>query len=570
MRPVPSSKHILSIVIFLAYSLGCGYLAWQDDRLSEEQVHFATAAAKRLDPEGLKYDTVYGEIHADGRLGQIHTPVFLALMELSLIPTNYQDLMLPFRVGVVPFVFLYLCGMYALLWRQTRSSTISAFVAILSTAVISTFGNWFWGIGPLETITPQGVVIALSPLLLLTYLQNAQRPQVVLTFAAIGLCANVHLISAVNLALVLLAVHVGRNRCSWRSVVTALVGLVCFILGAAPYLLYFIALRRSVAVGAGDPPVVAQTVFEALRISGTAVLFPEMLSSLLNWGLYVAVLAIPAAILLWRIEQFRSRNIDLWLWMAGVAMFVALGVHGLNQFLAGLFGGAAPMIDFVQAACWVMLPLYVLFAQALTHVFRMVNKHRRHLQYAYAVFLVAWMLPSDNLRPVRHEMYRLATAFLKDADKPIRVQELQERAAERAELLALADWARRETPPDALFLTDQSEFRMNARRSILICRDDFRMWYYLAPWALGDWTDRLIEQYQWLQPPLRPDLLYAKVNELADRPEYRGAGVWYVLLPARGGEENLGRGRWVASEGWGKYWRVLKIPASPSAQPRPR
>jgi hypothetical protein len=559
MRPVPSTKHVLSVVIFLAFSVGSGYLAWKDHRLSEEQISFATAAVKRHQPNLMKYDTVYGDVHADGRLRQLHTPVFLSLMELSLIPTNYEDLTLPFRVGVAPFVFLYLCGMYALLWRQTRSSTISAYVAVLSTTVIHTFGNWFWGLGTLASITPQGILVAVSPLLLLSYLQNAHRPQVVVTFGAIGLCANLHLISAMNLALILLAVHLGRNRFSPRALFLGVGCVVFFAVGASPYLLYFILLRRSIAAAAGNPAVSTEAVLYALRISELAVLYPEMLRSLLNWSLYVTALAVPAGVLLWRIERFRTRNLDLWLWMAGMALFVALGLHGLNQWLGRVGESAPPMIDFVQASTWVMLPLYVIFAQALTHLFRIVRKHRRYLQYAFGLFLLAWMLPSDNLRLVRHEIYDVSTRFFDEADRPMRVQEIDEQEADRAELAALADWAGSQIDVDAVFVTDQSEFRMMARRGVLVCRDDVRLFYYLAPWMLGDWTDLLLRQYQWLSSPLAPRKLCSAVSSLARTPLYHAVPEWYVLLPADPAATSVAPLREIPSEKWGKYWRVLRV-----------
>jgi len=46
MRPTPSSKHILAVVIFLMVSAISTYVGWLDTHLSDEQVNFATAAAK--------------------------------------------------------------------------------------------------------------------------------------------------------------------------------------------------------------------------------------------------------------------------------------------------------------------------------------------------------------------------------------------------------------------------------------------------------------------------------------------------------------------------------------------
>ncbi len=571
MRPVPSSKHILSVVIFLAVAAVSAYLAWEDDRLSPEQISLAAAAAKRNQPDLMPFDSVYGEVNAAGRLGQLHTPVFLGLMDMVLIPTGFRDLSLPFRMMVAPMVFLYLCGMYALLWRQCRSSTIAAFVAILSMTIVHTLGHWSWGIGSLGSITPAGLVMAVSPLILLSYRQNAHRPQVVLTFAVIGLCANIHLISAVNLALVLLLVHLGRSRFSLRSILTAAGGFLFFLLGAMPYLMYFLALRVSIAsLDPAGSQTSAETVIQALRISGQPLLYPEMLKSLLQWGLYASVLVLPAAIMLWRIERFHARDIDLWIWITAVGLFVALGLHGLSQWLGRVWGSTPPVIDFVQASCWVMPALYVLFAQAMTHLFRIVQRNRRYLQWACAVLLVAWMLPSDNLRLVRHGIYHLGSAFLEETDKPIRVQELQDRTRKNAELSALADWAREKTDRRAVFITGQETFRMQARRSLFVNREDVRHFYYLAPWELDDWTKQVVLQYQWLSDPLNAKTLTAGVNRLAAEKSYEGVPEWYVLLPRRTGTEDVGSLKEIPSQTWGQYWRVFRIPLRRRSPPAGR
>jgi hypothetical protein len=566
MRPVPSSKHILAVVIFAAVAATSGYLAWTGGRLCDEQLSFAAAAAKRHDPSLMEFDSVYGRVNADGRLRQLHTPVFMALMDMALIPTDYADLSLPFRVGVIPFTFLYLCGMYALLWRQCRSSTIATFVAILSMTVTHTFGDWYWGIGSLGSITPQGIVVAISPLILLSYTQNAHRGQVVLTFAALGLCGNLHLISAISLALVLLGVHLIRGKFSLRTIIHGVGGVVFFVLGALPYLLFYFSMRQTIAAGApAGMHASAEAAFAALRISHIDVLYPELLKSLMQWGLYAAALGLLSGVMLWRADRFHSRDVGIWIWMIVVALFIALGLQALCQFIGGLWGERAVFIDFIQASCWVMLATYVLFALALTHMFRLVRVNRRLLRYGCAVLMIAWMLPSDNLRPLRHGMYRLATTMLKDADKPIRVQELQERRQQKAELAAIADWVKQTTATDAVFLTDQDEFRMLAQRSVYVLRSDVRHFYYLAPWLLKPWTDQIIQQYRWLGGPMDAERLIADIEALSTKGPYQKAGGWYIIVPVRATAEKFGQLKEIQSTVWGRYWRIFKIP-TPVAQ----
>lgn len=558
MRPAPSSRHILSVSVFVLVACWSGWWAFVDHRLSEDQLAFASAIAKRHDPTLLRYDSAFGQLHGQGRLYELPTPVFLTLMDAVLIPTGYQDLTLPFRVLAGPMVFLYLCGMYALLFKQTHSSTISAFVAVMSVTVTQTFGDWYWGLGPLSTISAQGLVIAFSPLVLLSYLRNENRLHLGWTFAFVGLLGNIHLVAASNFALVLLLMHLGRKRFSSRSLGQGAVSVVLFGLGCLPYLLYFLLLRTELAAAAGPTDISAQAVLQALRLGDLHVLYPELLRSLLRWGLYAIALAVPSGLVLWRFEQYPSRNLDVWIGLAAAGVFVSLGLHAISQLFFQFWGSATPYVDFVQASAWVMLGLYVLAAQALTKLFRLARQNAWLVRWGLAGLLLAWVLPSDNAQMFRHRLYDLGTAFLEETDKPLRVQEIHEQRQEEAELLALADWARLNTHPRCLFLTDQIDFRARARRSLYVCREDFRLYYYLTPWVLGDWSQKVLAQADWLSAPLNASELAVAMDALATEPAYAGVSEWYVLLPKRSGDETAGLFQEIEHPGWGTYWRVLQ------------
>ena len=560
MRPVPSAKHTLAITIFLLVAGLLTFLSWHDERLSDEQTSLACATAKRHQPGLLPYDTVFGEVNADGRLAKLPSPVFLALMDAVLIPTGYRDLVLPFRILLGPMVLVYLCGMYALLWRQCRSCSIAAFVAVLSSTITPTFAGWFWGVGSLASITPQGLVLACSPLVLWAYISFTGYKQVLLTFATLGLLANIDLVSAGNLAIILLLTHLARNAFRLRAILGCLGGAGCFVAGALPYILYFIALRQGVAAGF-DSEAQASGSIRALRVSGLALLYPEMFHDLLPWGLYAATLLLLSGVVLWRFHRFGARNMDVWLWMAALALLVALGLSGASQLVGAMLHQPPWIIDFPQAAAWVMLPLYVLFAQALTHVFRMVRNSRGYLRWLCAAMMVAWMLPSHNLRPLRHWLYSAASITMDEAHKPARVQELAERKRKADELKALAGWARGNTDLRAMFLTDSGTFRMLARRSIYACSDDVRPFYYLAPQLLPKWTGQVLAQYRWLGGPIDESAIVNDVDKLTKTHPFRDVPEWYVLLPTRPGLGNLRQLRPVTSQAWGRYWQVYQVPA---------
>ncbi|MCK5114726.1 MAG: hypothetical protein KAR11_08200 [Phycisphaerae bacterium] len=562
MRPTPSSKHILAVIVFLAVAAISTYVGWLDTSLSDEQVNLATAAAKRHNPNAMPLDAVYGKIHSGGDMRQVHSPAFLALMEMSLIPTLYNNLELPFRVGVFPFVLLYLCGMYALLWRQCRSSSIAAFVSVMSIAVIPTFGSWFSGIGTLESITPEGLVLVFSPLLVLCYLRTSRNNKTALPFCLVGLCANIHLVSAVNLAFVLLIVHLGRNRFKLRSVWEMLVGAFFFLVGAMPYIVYFIVLRFHIASKAGDVTVSAAAILQAIQISDLDILYPRLLDNLDNWGIYIIILGSLSLTMLWRFDRFRAQDMDVWLWMAGCGVFVAIILQGILQVSGLILNPIVGLIDLTQASCWVMLPLYVMFAQALTHLFRIVRKNRAYLRLGCAVFMIAWFLPSKNLLAVRHEVYALATSHMEESEKSLRIQELSDRADQKDELTAIADWANNKTNTDdnAMFMTYSNVFRMKARRNIFVCREDFPYFYQLSPWLLDEWADDIELQSRMLASPIRQGQIITEVAKISKRPAYKNVSGWYVILPIKASGEELQLLEEIKSDKWGKHLRLFRIP----------
>ena len=116
MRPVPRSRHLVALAIFVAVAALYAYLAATDYRMDDEQFHLATAALRREKPELLRTDLIYGR----SRMWQAHPPMFLAILETILSPSDYRDLTLPFRILVGILTLVYLCGMYALLRRQCR------------------------------------------------------------------------------------------------------------------------------------------------------------------------------------------------------------------------------------------------------------------------------------------------------------------------------------------------------------------------------------------------------------------------------------------------------------------
>jgi hypothetical protein len=501
-------------------------------------------------------------IFGPSRLWRLTSPAVHGLLELLLVPTDYADLTLPYRTLAGAMVFLFLCGMYALIYRQTRSWSIAAVVAVMSSVVTEALGRAHWGIGTLASITPYGVVITAAPWIMLSYLHYRDQWRVALVFLAIGLLGNIHLDVAMNFALILGVVYLAEHRFRLSAWPMALACLAASGLGALPYTAYFLAMVEHLSTG---PPPDPAAVSRAFEMGQLAVLYPNVLDSLLDWLVAISLLLVASVAVLLRFERFRVRDASAWMAFLATGAVVSLGLHGISQLVGLWSGGAPPIIDFVQASALLMLPLYVLFAQCLVHLFRVVGRHRIWLQMGLAAVVVAWILPSDNLQPVRHWTYDAATAHMPPDERPRRVQAIHLSRRRQAERIALADWARLRSDAASVFIIDDIEFRMRSRRSIVTAREDVRYVYYLAPHMLDEWM--VIEgQQQTLLRPTAPlqDLqkFQAWANELAASPGSIFSDVpnWYVVLPAEIAPQHPGGAEEIATDRWGEHYRLYRLP----------
>jgi hypothetical protein len=537
-----------------AVSAMAAYFALSDDRLSDTQMNIAAVAAKRHETSLYPNDPILGH---EGRW-RFNTPAFQVPMEMILVPTDYEDLTLPFRTMAGVLTMVFLCGMYALLYRQTRSWSVSAYVAVLGSTVTHTLARSYWGVGSLASVTPQGVVTALLPLIMLAYLHYENTWRVLLVFAAVGLLGNVHIVSAGNLTIILLIVYLVRMRFSPAAWPMAIACLLCAGAAAIPYAGYYWHLR--VAAAPAGAEIDAAEVYQAFRLGGLAVLYPGMLKDLLYWLALVAVLLVPAVAVLSRVERFRVRDLSAWVAFGCGALFVALGLHGAGQIAGILRGDPPPVIDFARAASLVMLPLYVLFAQALTNLFRLMRAHKVRMRWACAAFMVAWMLPSDNLRVGRHMAYDLIAAGLPNDRTPLRVMELRDKKERHDELAAIAAWARAESDQAAVFLVDTPEFRALSRRSVAACKDDVNYFYYVTPWELGDWRRKVVRQGEVLSPPGKKasdQEILAFIDDLAAQAS-APVPEWYVVLRAADAPDAPGGLTLVSGTGWGKHYVLYR------------
>ena len=581
MRPVPKPRHLLAAAIIVAAAGIVAYLAAIDPTLSEVQVNIACAELKNHDHTLFAGDPVFG----NSELWQFHTPVFQGVLELALVPTGYKDPTLPFRALAGLTALLLMGGMYALLFRQTRSWSISLFVAVLSMTVTEVLGRAFWGVGPLATITPPTIYLAMTPLIIMAYLNYEERWQIVLVFGFIGLMGNLHLVTAMNLTLVLLLVYLARHRFALSAWPTALACGVTALAAASPYALYYYGVRWHLTPTNAHVDVGA--IYQAFQVGGQELLYPALLKGLLDWDLLIkgTILAVVAIMVLLRLERFQVRDRSFWLYMIIAVLVVSLGLQGLSQVVGILTGGYPPIIDFLKASPLVLLPLYVLLAQGLVNLARLWRAHRRLMGWLLALLMVAWMLTSDNFSQGRHELYILAGKYFKEQVQPRRFLEIQERRMRQQELRAIADWARSDateqtpaatgqaataaasapampSPPlgRPLFVTDQVEFRMLSRRAILAAPEDVRFLYYLTPWRLDEWVQRYVQQQRIIAGSAEPAELAQFFARLAGQKDMRDqVDEYYIIFDASVPLEKYPALEIIKSDRWGRYLHLARV-----------
>lgn len=540
---------------------GSAYYAWTDWRVSDEQVRSLAALAKRQAPSLYAHDEALGP----GGAWQFESPAFGALLAGlkglgwgSRGPCGPDDLA-PVRLLTGPVVLVYLGGMYVLLYLQTRSWSVSVLVAILSSTVIHTLGGTWWGVGSMPSITASGVCIALTPWLVLGYILKRDGWGVVAVFAWIGLMGNLHVPSAMNLALVLLLVHLacGRSRASGasgrsrpRAWLQSGACAAAAVVGCLPILWHRWGLMARLR-----PPgaaLVADKVLQAVRLAEWDALYPQVLDGVWTWLTYVAVLLLVSAVILHRGERFVVRNFATWVWCLAAAGAVALVFQGASQLLGLVLRRPPPVVTFVRASGLVMLPLYVLLAHAVTTLFRIARGHTALAWWACAVFMVGWMAPSDNLRMARYSLADTATLFLNEPDKPRYVQKHHDRYNEWREVSRIAAWARHRTPEDSVFVFDNAEFRLRSRRGLLLCRDDAGPLYEYTPWRLDAWAGLL--QRQRRAPATQPAGADPLSGGSAVPPT--GQTPWFLVL--RTSDEAARQLKTVPPEGWGRFYQVCR------------
>jgi len=541
-----------------------GYMAMYDTRLDDSQVRLATVAMKDHNPLLYPHDPVFRE----GGLWLGHPPLFLGAMKMVLVPSAYSDPTLPFRIMAPVLTLLFLLGMYALIYRQCLNWSVSVFIAILSTTVTHGPGEVSWGMGPLAVVTPTGFCLALLPLILIAFLRcwdHHKRPEhlarrgpwrLLAVFASIGLLGNIELGMSMNIALVLAATYLAGRRFELRAWPIAGACLLAAVAGAAPQFGYVMSLRYAMFT---ESAPAAPVIFEALEQGGLRALFPNLAGDIVDWTLSCSPLIVLSIAVLFRLDRFEARNLQFWLVMFIASLGVAIIAQGLTQLSAELTGRGPIIIDFARAVPLAMPALYAFSAQTLSNLFRL-SRRGHTLRWVCVGLTAIWMLPSENLRVVRHWGYEIGTSFMVEQDKPLRLRKRMRRIQRRAELQNIAHWARENTAVNDIFIADDTEFRMISRRS-MIAGDDVRWVFYLAPNRLPDWIRRNGELRKMLRSSrgkADAEAIYFFALDPRHATRWKSAENWYAVINSDA-DPKSDRFEIISGDGWGKHWCLVRI-----------
>ena len=570
MRPVPAKKHHWAVLVILAVVAINTLVTFRQEHVTGSQANLLAEVYKRQDPSLYSSDGVFADSGA-GAAWRLHLPAWQSVLASAIDLGGPDEPINALRLLGAGMLLLYLLSMYVLLYRQTHSTSVATLVAVASMAIFST-SRPYWGLGPIFTVTPASLYLAVVPLLALGFVRTHKKPLVLVVFFAAGLCGNIHLTSAVNLAAVMFVAMLGLGRLKPAAWARAAASLSAAAIGALPAI-YHYYVTFSPAGTFHLPAMTWQNLRKVLDHSGMNVLYPEVLIEALRWLPVACALVAPVVIILCLAGRYRASNLSEWLGMLIAAVFVAFGLHGLVQLAFRWFSpvsGWPVMIELFEALRLAMLPLYVLLAQATVHLLRMTHRHRAWVRVTAGLLTAVYLGSSYNTRPVRHMVTDLvASVAERDLFSRHRLHRVRE-----AELRRVASWASRHTADNALFITSKAEIRLYARRSLLACPADLPYMLHLWPQRACEWDETLLAQRRVLKPCQSARADADKIIEFADRYRRRRqrlpAVPTYILIRAKSAPTPNDRIEQIDSPNvkWGRYWKLFRIlPAKPTTAP---
>ncbi len=463
---------------------------------------------KADDPSLFSRDLVHDGAN---RIGD-YIPLFIGFLRFAYHLSG--DLSAGYKVMVFPLPLLYLFGAYFLFLRFSRVAWLAMTLAAFSSLPLGiVLADEFFGLGPLEVTVARTILTAVLPFLFLAFCSWFDKPgRLVLLFLGIGLLANLHPVSAMDIAAILGVVYLLERRGDPRRWFVLLGMAAAALGGAAPIVwnqLHHAARDAAMTAQFGDGAA-AQVALEQL---GFIRFPPRSLSAFsvgVASGLTLGVMVISVAPVLhgWQRECGPG---GLFLRL-GAALSAAYLLFPEVKLLAAL-----PIVLFLLpqrnscvreeriaayfslAIFWITIGELLLFQfgpAAINRSLLAVMATRGARFAVFAVFLLIALAARLVDWSRVHGMLRVACVLLLvfaafwQVRHTFRSYLRPRGAAAAADLAAVAKWARDDTRPEDLFLFDSAVFRVMARRSLIFATKDGGAAAVDRPDRAGAWLER--------------------------------------------------------------------------------
>lgn len=369
-----------------------------------------------------------------------------------------DDPVVALRLLSLPFHVVLVAGTWRIAERSAGRK--AGWVAALLVLIPLAFAELVFAAG---SALPRDLVFAALPWFLLAVLDtpSARRVAGPAVFLGLGVLANLHPLTALHFAALLLVVGLVLEPTP-RGLVAAVLRGLAFVAGAAPYVLQY--LGRPAAAGAVDP------VVYAWRLSGMA---GETLGA---WGLRMEPLLWLAVAAFVAVGLRGLRTLPRWL-LAALAVSMILASLGPTLGRIASFLSSVQLVRFERIAAWLLAivavqvlarpgnPLRALAALGIVagvSVSGMVGAASPHGPVSIAA---RWV---DRNRGVPYAAPRPPALVARIAPDP--TSDLN-----RSAFLGLCESARTSTLPGDLFLVppeNWGSFRAHARRAVAVTRKE--------------------------------------------------------------------------------------------------
>ncbi|HWU39046.1 MAG TPA: hypothetical protein VN203_15450, partial [Candidatus Acidoferrum sp.] len=461
------------------------------------------------DPSLFSKDLVFGGANLIGD----YIPLYIGFLRFAYHLSG--DLSTGYKAMVFPLTLLYLFGAYLVFLRFSRVAWVAVTLAAFSSLPLGiVLADEIFGLGPLELMVARTILTAVLPLLFLVYCDWTDTPWKLLAlFLCIGLLANLHPVSAMDIAAILGIVYLLEHRGDSRSWGVLLGMVAAALVGAAPIVrnqLHHAASQAAMTAqfGSGAAAQVALERLGFIRFPPRSLsAFPVGIASGLSLG--VLVISVIPVLRGWRRESGPG---GLFLRL-GAALSMAYVLFPEVKLLATLpvvlfllphqdasLREERLAVYFSLAVFWLTMGELLVFQFGPSGINRPLLAVMATRVARFAVFgvflLLALAVRLLDWRRV-HGMVKVACVLLLifaafwQVRHTFRTYLRPRGVAAAADLAALAQWARNDSGPEDLFLFDSATFRVMARRSLVFATKDGDAVAASRPDRAGAWLERL-------------------------------------------------------------------------------